>query len=82
MNVLTKGIQDKVPWRMLFTDDIVLIDETTGGLNSKLEQWRQTVESRGFRLSSSKIECSKCRFSGEEAGGEEVTMGGQRCGNT
>ena len=28
MDELTKGIQDELPWSMLFTDGIVLIDET------------------------------------------------------
>ena len=51
MDELTKGIQDELPWCMLFADDIVLIDETREGVNSKLERWRHTVESRGFRVS-------------------------------
>jgi len=34
---------------MLFVDDIVLVDETRAGANVKLELWRQTLESRGFR---------------------------------
>ena len=37
MDELTKGIQDELPWCMLFADDIVLIDETTEGVNDKLE---------------------------------------------
>ena len=35
---------------MLFADDIVLVDETRVKVNAKLELWRQTLESRGFRL--------------------------------
>jgi len=34
---LTKWIQYKLPWCMLFTDDIILIDETGQGVNDKLE---------------------------------------------
>ena len=34
---LTKGIQDEVPWCMLFTDDIILIDGTREEANDKLE---------------------------------------------
>ena len=61
---------------MLFVDDIVLIDKIRDGINRKLEQLRYTLESRGFRLSTSKTEYLKCGFSGEEASDEEVIMGG------
>ena len=61
---------------MLFADDIVLIDETRGGLNGKLERWRHSLESRAFRLSRSKTEYLRCEFSGVERDGGEVTMGG------
>ena len=44
-------IQDEIPWCMLFTDDIVFIDETKEGVNIKLERWRDTLEAKGFRLS-------------------------------
>ena len=39
---------------MLFANDIVLVDETRAGVNAKLELWRQTLESRDFRLSRAK----------------------------
>ena len=44
-------------------DDIALVDETRAGVNAKLELWRQTLESRGFRLSRTKIEYMECKFS-------------------
>ncbi|XP_047250071.1 uncharacterized protein LOC124885862 [Capsicum annuum] len=47
---------------MLFADDVVLIDETRGGVNDKLEVWRQTLESKGFRVSRSKTEYVECKF--------------------
>jgi len=61
---------------MLFTDDIVLIDESRDRLNNKLEKWGHTLESRKIQLSRSKIEYLRCGFSGEEGGVGEVTMGG------
>ena len=64
MDELTRETQDEVLWCMLFADDIVLIDETMGGLNEKLERWRQSLESRGFRMSRSKTEYLRCGFSG------------------
>ena len=50
MDELARAIQDEIPWCMLFADDIVLVDETRVRVNAKLELWRQTLESRGFRL--------------------------------
>ena len=50
MNELTKAIQDEIPWCMLFVDDIILVDETRARVNAKLELWRQTLESRDFKL--------------------------------
>ena len=40
MNEFTKLIQEKVPWCIIFTDDIVLVDETRREVNVKLEIWR------------------------------------------
>jgi len=61
---------------MLFADDIVLIDETRGGLNVKLEWWRHSLESKDFRLCRSNTEYLRCGFSGLERDDGEVTMGG------
>ncbi|WMV36648.1 hypothetical protein MTR67_030033 [Solanum verrucosum] len=63
---------EKVPWCMLFADDIVLIDETRDRVNARLEVWRQALESKGFRLSRTKTEYLGCKFSDalDEADGE------------
>ena len=53
---------------MLFANDIVLIDETKEGVNTKLEQWRDTLEAKGFRLSTSKTKYLHCRFNAGESG--------------
>ncbi|XP_070019357.1 uncharacterized protein [Nicotiana sylvestris] len=62
LDVLTCNIQGEVPWCMLFANDIVLIDETRGRVNAKLEVWRQTLESKGLKLSRSKTEYFECKF--------------------
>nr|XP_033511746.1 uncharacterized protein LOC117276532 [Nicotiana tomentosiformis] len=54
IDMLIRYIQGEVPWCMLFADDIVLIYETRGGVNEKLDVWRQTLESKGFKLSRTK----------------------------
>ena len=41
---LTREIQDRVPWCMLFADDIVLIDVHREGVSRKLKLWRHTLE--------------------------------------
>ena len=61
---------------MLFPDDIVFIDATREGVNDKLEQWRYTLESRGFRISRSKMEYLHCCFRGKEDGRGVVTIEG------
>ena len=64
MDEVTKDIQGDIPWCMLFADDVVLVDETMAGVNKKLELWRQTLESKGFRLSKTKTEYMRFDFSG------------------
>ncbi|XP_070010815.1 uncharacterized protein [Nicotiana sylvestris] len=46
---------------MLFTNDIVLIDESRASVNERLDLWRQTLESKGFKLS--RTEYLECKFS-------------------
>ncbi|KAG5595944.1 hypothetical protein H5410_037176 [Solanum commersonii] len=48
---------------MLFEDDVTLIDETRNGVNAKLEMWRQTSETKGFRFSRTKTNHVECKFS-------------------
>jgi len=59
---------------MLLADDIILIDETKEEVNDKLERWRHTLKSRGFKVSRSKTEYLHCCFSGREDVGGEVTI--------
>jgi hypothetical protein len=77
MDEVTKDIQGDIPWCMLFADDVVLADESRVGINRKLELWRQTLESKGFRLSRTKTEYMRCDFSGVRCEDEGVSLGGQ-----
>ncbi|XP_019259850.1 PREDICTED: uncharacterized protein LOC109237908 [Nicotiana attenuata] len=45
-------------------DDILLIDETRGGINASLEMWRQTPESKDFKFSRTKSVYLECKFCG------------------
>ncbi|XP_038713468.1 uncharacterized protein LOC120007344 [Tripterygium wilfordii] len=71
MDELTRHLQGEVSWCMLFADDIILVDEILLGANSKLEILRQTLESKGFKLSRTKIESMKCKFSKSRQGNEQ-----------
>ena len=62
MDEVTRDIQGDIPWCMLFADDIVLVDESRTVVNRKLELWRNILESKGFRLSTSKTEYMMCEF--------------------
>jgi hypothetical protein len=63
MDEVTRDIQGDIPWCMLFTDDMVLVDESRTGVEQKLKLWRRTLETKDFRLSRSKTEYMKCDFS-------------------
>ena len=77
MDEVTRGIQGDIPWCMLFADDVVLVDDSRMGVNRKLELWRQTLESKGFRLSRTKTEYMMCGFSTTSCEEEEVSLDGQ-----
>ena len=63
--------------RMLFADDVVLVDESRTGVNQKLELWRETLESKGFRLSRTKTEYMKYDFGTTTRLEEDINLEGQ-----
>jgi hypothetical protein len=77
MDEVTRDIQGSIPWCMLFTDDVVLMDESRTGVDQKLELWRQTLEAKIFRLSRSKTEYMKCDFSATTQEDGDVRLDGQ-----
>ncbi|KAG2597229.1 hypothetical protein PVAP13_5KG193207 [Panicum virgatum] len=77
MERVTRDIQGEIPWCMLFADDVVLVDESRAGVNRKLELWRRTLESKGFRLSRTKTEYMMCDFSTTRHEGGDVSLDGQ-----
>ncbi|KAG2564542.1 hypothetical protein PVAP13_7NG090167 [Panicum virgatum] len=77
MDEVTRDIQGEIPWCMLFADDVVLVDESMAGVNRKLELWRRTLESKGFRLSRTKTEYMICDFSATRQEDGDVSLDGQ-----
>lgn len=49
---------------MLFADDIVLVTENGLEVQSRLEEWRQRLESVGLIVSRTKTEYVFCDFGG------------------
>nr|GEY74399.1 hypothetical protein [Tanacetum cinerariifolium] len=47
----SRGIQENIPWCMIFANDIVLIAKSAKRLNNRLESWRKTLEDNGLRES-------------------------------
>ena len=77
MDEVTRDIQGDISWCMLFADDVVLVDKSRAGVNRKLELWRRTLESKGFRLSRTKTEYMMCDFSASRHEGSDVSFDGQ-----
>ena len=77
MDEVTKDIQGGIPWCMIFADDVVLVDESRSGVNQKLELWRETLESKGFRPNKTKTEYMRCDFSTTNREEEDISLEGQ-----
>ena len=55
----------------------MLVDESRTGVNQKLELWRETLESKGFRLSRTKSEYMRCDFDTTTREEEDINLEGQ-----
>lgn len=63
MDELMRYIQENMSWCMPFTNVIILTDKTCGGVNDWLDIWWQILKSKGLRLSRTKKQYLKCKFS-------------------
>ncbi|GMP34983.1 hypothetical protein CsSME_00007628 [Camellia sinensis var. sinensis] len=57
-----------------FADDVLLVDEIREGVNTKLEIWRETLESKEFRISRTKTEYIECNFSNNRIEGVNTKL--------
>ena len=57
---------------MLFAENIVLVAETKVEVNTKLELWREALESKGLKISWNKTEYLECNFSKNQSMNEGV----------
>ncbi|KAG5604277.1 hypothetical protein H5410_025769 [Solanum commersonii] len=72
LDELTRHIQGEVSWCMLSADGIVLMDKMRIRVNNRLEVLRETLESKGSKLSSTETKYLECKFSDTT---HEVDMG-------
>ncbi|GJT00728.1 NHL repeat-containing protein [Tanacetum coccineum] len=71
---ISRGIQENIPWCMIFADDIVLIAESAEELNNRLESWRKALEDNGLRVSREKTKYLRCDFGRYEVVHQEVDI--------
>nr|GEX96566.1 hypothetical protein [Tanacetum cinerariifolium] len=75
LDEISREIQEDIPWYLIFADDIMLVSQSTKGLNIILENWREALEDNGLRVSRGKTKYVRCEFSNEElANNEEVDV--------
>ncbi|XP_071687330.1 uncharacterized protein [Rutidosis leptorrhynchoides] len=62
LDELSQRIQGSISWCLILADDIVLVLESQDELNRRLEQWRNTLEQNGLRISRLKSEYLRCDY--------------------
>ena len=55
-DVITESVREEPPWCIIYADDVVLVAESRVGVERKLEEWRNALESRGMKISRTKTE--------------------------
>ena len=56
MDVLTTEVRKEAPWKMMFADDIVLMNKEKRQAEEELEEWWKALEICGLKVSRAKIE--------------------------
>jgi hypothetical protein len=74
MDEVTKDTQGDITCCMLFSDDVVLVDDSRTWVNMKLELQRQTLKTKGLRLSRTKTGYMRCSFSTTRHKEEEFSI--------
>ena len=54
LDELSSGLQEELPWCLIFADDIALFSRSTEELNRRLEKWRGALEDNGLCVSREK----------------------------
>ena len=73
-DVLTEQVRENPPWCVFYADDVILLAKSKDELQTKLERWRQVLESGGMRISRSKTEYMNTDLEGDQE--ETIVMDG------
>ena len=56
VDCLTEKVRERIPWQMMFADNVVLCANSPEKLKASLEKWRAALEMRGLKISRKKPE--------------------------
>lgn len=56
MDDLMKNVQGEASWYIMFVDNVLLVDENTNALESKLKYWREVLENNKLKINRAKTE--------------------------
>uniref|UniRef100_W5NL26 ribonuclease H n=1 Tax=Lepisosteus oculatus TaxID=7918 RepID=W5NL26_LEPOC len=60
MDTVTKDIQTRHPWTILYADDVMIASETRHGLEQQVQEWKTRLERFGMKLNIKKTEYMEC----------------------
>jgi hypothetical protein len=68
MDIVSKALQEGLPWELLYADDLVLMAESLQQLKDKLQKWKAGMEAKGLKMNVGK---TKIMIGGENTGDVE-----------
>uniref|UniRef100_W5MA04 ribonuclease H n=1 Tax=Lepisosteus oculatus TaxID=7918 RepID=W5MA04_LEPOC len=60
MDTVTKDIQTRRPWTLLYANDVMIASETQHGLEQQVQEWKMRLERFGMKLNIQKTEYLEC----------------------
>jgi hypothetical protein len=66
MDALPENIGRKVPWDMLYADDLIIADDSATNAQISFTGWQRALESNGLKINTSKTEVMVCSRTDEE----------------
>ena len=61
LEALSREFREGLPMELLYTDDLVLVEETEELLMEKLRKWKRGMELKGLRVNIGKTKVMRCQ---------------------